>query len=289
MNSIIETMLERYHPITNNDRENAIKEILQEITLAGLSRSDFFKHAGFYGGTCLRIFYGLNRFSEDLDFALLKKDRSFKIEKYLPYIKKELNSYGIDIAISEKKNNDDAEIKSAFLKENTHTLMMNFFPNNEEAKKVIKNQNITIKIEIDSDNPSGGTTEFKFRYIPSPYEIQVFDEASLFAGKIHAVICRERKKYIKGRDFYDYLFYIGKGSKFNLRYLENKLKNTGGIIKENETLTLEKVKDLLMDRFNSIDFSLAIDDVKNFLNDKESLKLWKKELFISTLEHLSCD
>ena len=145
MNSVIETMLNKYNPQNNASRENAIKEVIQEIALAGLSRGGFFEKAAFYGGTCLRIFHGLNRFSEDLDFALLEKDPDFQLEKYFPALTKEFQSYGIGINIESKKKEDDADVKSAFIKGNTLMLMMAFFPKSEDAKNVIPNQKIKIK------------------------------------------------------------------------------------------------------------------------------------------------
>ena len=286
MNSVIETMLAKYDPQNNKERENAIKEIIQEIALAGLSRGGFFEKAAFYGGTCLRIFHGLNRFSEDLDFALLKKDSSFKLDDYFPALKKEFQSYGIDMSIELKNKDEEVEVQSAFLKGNTLMLMMSFFPKSEDAKKVVSNQKIKIKFEIDTDNPSGGITEFRYKMLPAPYEVRIFDEATLFAGKIHAILCRNYRYHVKGRDFYDYLFYIGKGSKFNLKYLENKLKNTGGVIGNDESLTLDRVKELLKAKFESVDYESAKEDVSNFISDKDSLKLWKSELFISTLSGL---
>ena len=285
MNNVIETMLWKYNPQNNEERENAIKEIIQEIALAGLSRGGFFEKAAFYGGTCLRIFYGLNRFSEDLDFALLKKDPSFKLTDYFPALKKEFNSYGIEINVEDKAKTSNSEIQSAFIKGNTLILMMSFFPKNEDARKIISNQMIKIKFEVDTENPEGGKTEKRFRMLPAPYEVKIFDESTLFAGKIHAIICRNYKSHVKGRDYYDYLFYIGKGSRFNLTYLESKLKNTGAIA-QNEKLTLEKVKEMLKTRFETIDYASAKDDVSNFVSDKNILKLWKKELFISTLNDL---
>ena len=284
MNSDIETMLARYNPKNNKERENAIKEILQEIALAGLSRGGFFNKAAFYGGTCLRIFHNLNRFSEDLDFALLDNDSSFKLEDYFPSLKKEFLSYGIEINIEAKKK--EGEVQSAFLKGNTLMLMMTFFPKDEEVKRIVDNQRMKIKFEIDTDNPLGGITEYKYRMRPSPYEIQIFDESTLFAGKIHAILCRDYQRHVKGRDYYDYLFYIGKGAKINLPYLENKLKNTGGIIRDDEILTLDRVKELLEDKFSNVDYESAKEDVSNFIENKESLNIWKKELFLSTVESL---
>ena len=288
MNNAIEAMLAKYNPQNNNERENAIKEIIQEIALAGLSRGGFFKKAAFYGGTCLRIFHGLNRFSEDLDFALVEKDPNFKLDVFFPSLEKEFQSYGIEMIIERKKKEDEEEVQSAFLKGNTLTLMMSFSPKSDDAKKVVSNQKIKIKFEIDTDNPEGGITEYRYKMLPAPYEIQIFDEATLFAGKIHAILCRNYKNHVKGRDYYDYLFYIGKGSKFNLKYLENKLKNTGSKIDENDSLTLDKVKALLKERFLTTDYKSAKEDVSNFIMDKESVSIWKKELFLATLDELNC-
>ena len=164
--------------------------------------------------------------------------------------------------------------------------MMAFYPKSEDARRVISNQRIKIKFEIDTDNPPGGNTVFKYRMLPAPYEVQVFDEATLFAGKIHAVLCREYKSRVKGRDYYDYLFYIGKGVPFNLTYLENKLKNTGAI-NEDTVLTLETVKQMLAEKFNTVDYSSAKEDVSNFLEDKESLHIWKPALFLASLDELT--
>lgn len=289
MNSVIEAMLSKYNPQNNQERENAIKEIIQEIALAGLSRGGFFEKAAFYGGTCLRIFHGLNRFSEDLDFALLDKDPNFKLDDYFPALQKEFQSYGLEMSIEHKKKDEDANVQSAFLKGNTLMLMMSFFPKSEDAKRVISSQKIKIKFEIDTDNPSGGTTEFRYKMLPAPYEVRIFDESTLFAGKIHAVLCREYKHHVKGRDYYDYLFYIGKGSAFNLKYLESKLKNTGGIIGDNETLTLEKVKELLKAKFESVNYESAKEDVSNFITDQNSFKFWGEDLFISTISDLKAD
>ena len=288
MNSVIETMLGKYNPKNNEERESAAKEIIQEIALAGLSRGGFFEKAAFYGGTCLRIFYGLNRFSEGLDFALLEKDPDFRLSDYFPSLEREFASYGIEIRAEEKKKDFDSDVRSAFLKGNTLALMMTFFPKSEDARKIISNQKMKIKFEVDTDNPKGGRTETKFRLLPAPYQVRVFGESTLFAGKIHAIICRNYKNHVKGRDYYDYLFYIGKGSAFNLEYLENKLKSTEAIA-QNEKLTLGKVKEMLKARFETVDYESAKEDVSNFINDKSGLSLWKKELFLVTLNELKAN
>ncbi len=288
MNSAIEAMLGKYQPKNDRERENVAKEIIQEIALAGCSRGGFFEKAAFYGGTCLRIFYGLNRFSEDLDFALIENDPEFRLSDYFPALEREFASYGIEIFVEEKKKASESGVQSAFLKSNARTLMMTFFPKSEDARKIISNQKLKIKFEVDTANPGGGRTETKFRLLPSPYEVRVFDESTLFAGKIHAILCRNYKERVKGRDYYDYLFYAGKGSSFNLCYLESKLKNTG-IIAQNETLTLEMTKQMLEARFNAVDYERAKEDVLNFLSNQSEIAFWKKELFLSTLSALKAD
>ena len=288
MNSAIESMIDRYDPKNNAERENAVKEIIQEIALAGLSRGGLFEKAVFYGGTCLRMFHGLNRFSEDLDFALLEKGSTFRLDEYFPALKKEFISYGIDVEIEAKRIDEDAAVQSAFLKGNTLMLFVSFFPKSDEARRVISNQKIRIKFEIDTDNPEGGKTEYRYRMLPAPYEVRIFDEPTLFAGKIHAILCREYRDRVKGRDYYDYLFYIGKGASFNLEYLENKMKNSGRIEAET-TLSLEEVKQMLKSRFSAVNYDAAKADVSNFIDDTYNLNLWKKELFISTLDYLNID
>lgn len=230
----------------------------------------------------------MNRFSESLDFALLGKIPDFKLSDYFPALEKEFASYGIEIHVEEKKKTADSEVRSDFQKGNTLALMITFFPKNEDAKKIISNQKTKIKFEVDTDNPDGGRTETKFRLLPAPYEAKVFDESTLFAGKLHAILCRNYKNHVKGRDYYDYLFNIQKGSTFNLEYLANKLKNTGAIPKS-DTLTLQRTKEMLKARFETVDYESAKEDVSNFIDDKRGLNLWKKELFLATLDDLKAD
>ena len=285
MNSAIEMMLNRYVIQNNTDRENAVKEILQEIALAGLSRGGFFDKAAFYGGTCLRIFHGLDRFSEDLDFALLEREPSFQLETFFPSLQKEFTSYGIDLDIEAKHKNTETNVQSAFLKGDTLTLLVSFFPAGEDARKVFSGRKTKIKFEIDTDNPAGGKTEYAYRLLPSPYEIRIFDEPTLFSGKIHALLCREYAHRVKGRDYYDYLFYIGKGTGINLPYLENKLKDSGKLMEETR-LDMDLLKRLLTDRFRTVDLASAKEDVLPFVPAGYRLELWKPEFFLSTVNSL---
>ena len=282
MDNVIKALIQNYNPKNDNQAKQALREVMQEIVLAGLSRSDFFEKAAFYGGTCLRIFHGLNRFSEDLDFACISKDR-ISIEEYFSYIKNEFLSFGIDVNLRVKKKEEQG-VQSAFIDSNTQILLLEAF-SSDLSKNVIDNEKIKIKIEIDLDNPDGGTFERKYKMIPSPYQVTIFDESSLFAGKIHAIICRNYKNRAKGRDYYDYLFYVSKGSSINIKYLENKLKNSGKL-SSSDILTLDKIKDLLRNRFLETNYELAVKDTINFVESNYDFSNWNKDFFISTLDYL---
>ena len=278
MNTSIEEMLKKYDANSPEEKKNAIKEIMQEIILCGLSRSGFFNKAAFYGGTALRIFYGLDRFSEDLDFSLMTPDPEFDLSEYFPMLKKELAAYGLNVEITEKEKNADSAIKSAFLKGNTKEHMLIFYPNEGVENSVPANEVIRIKFEIDIDPPQYASFEHKFRLLPSPYEINMYDLPSLFAGKIHAVLCRGWKNRIKGRDLYDYVFYLSKGASINLDHLKARLVDSH-VLSESDSFDIDILQKMLCDRFDLIDYASAKDDVKNFIKNKGQLDIWGPEFF----------
>lgn len=283
-NRIIEQMLAAYDLNSYYDKKNAMKEVMQEIVLCGLSRSGFFKSAAFYGGTALRIFYGLDRFSEDLDFSLVKKEETFDLEKYFAVLKREVNAFGLNVTISEKEKVKETDIQSAFVKGNTREHLMLFY-DRELAETVSANEMIKIKFEVDTNPPPYAGYERKYRLLPSPYEVNIYDEPSLFAGKIHAVICRGWKNRVKGRDLYDYVFYLGRGSKVNLPHLAARLKDSGYINPESGC-SLTDVKGMLCEKFQNIDYEQAKQDVVPFIRDHTSLALWSADFFMQITELL---
>ncbi|WP_456080034.1 nucleotidyl transferase AbiEii/AbiGii toxin family protein [Mogibacterium diversum] len=241
MKNVIEQMLAKYELNSDYDRVNALKEIIQEITLSGLSRGGFFKKAAFYGGTALRVFYGLDRFSEDLDFSLIEKDEKFDLSKWFAAIENEAAAYGLKLSVEQKVKTTDSAIKSAFLKGNTREHLLIFYDDSGMVNYFHGNELIKIKFEIDTDPPKGAFFEKKYRLLPAPYEVNIYDEASLFAGKIHAVICRKWKNRIKGRDLYDYVFYLGRETKVNMTHLRARLIESGAI-GENEVCEINDIK-----------------------------------------------
>ena len=266
MSVLIEQMLKSYDVENIYDRKNAMKEIMQEIVLCGLSRAGFFKEATFYGGTALRIFYGLDRFSEDLDFSLVNTNLNFDLKDYFPVLEKEVRAFGLNVEIMEKDKAKESTIRSAFLKGNTKEHLLLFYADEQAVGSVAKNEAVKIKFEV-------------------PYELCLYDMPSLFAGKIHAVICRAWKNRIKGRDLYDYVFYLSKGTAFNQRHLRARLIDSG-YIAEDEECSLDEIRIILRERFDKIDFSQARKDVEPFIRDTSVLDIWSTEFFKQITEGL---
>ena len=285
MNTVIEEMLKSYQVDNIYDRKNAMKEIMQEIVLCGLSRAGFFKEAAFYGGTALRIFYGLDRFSEDLDFSLEQINLDFDLCSYFPVLEKEVKAFGLNVEIQEKQKTKDSNIRSAFLKGNTKEHLLLFYADERVVGSVAKNEVVKIKFEVDTNPPAFATYEHKYRLLPVPYEIRLYDMPSLFAGKIHAVICRGWQSRIKGRDLYDYIFYLSKAVTVNQKHLRARLIDSG-YISENQECTLEEIKMMLKNRFDSIDFLQARKDVEPFIRDTSVLYIWNSEFFKQITEGL---
>lgn len=286
MNNIAEQMLAQHRSETLGDKKNSIKEVVQEIILCGLSRAGFFQTAAFYGGTALRIFHGLDRFSEDLDFSLMAPDSDFRLDQYLPALEKELGAYGFRFKAEARKKTIDSDIQSAFVKGNTREHILLCYADERLARSVVGSEQIKVKFEVDTMPPPYAEFERQFRLLPIPYEINLYDMPSLFAGKLHAVICRAWKSRIKGRDLYDYVFYLAKGTQVNLKHLNARLTDSG-FEGAREDMTLDEIKEILYRRFESIDYAQAKRDVLPFVRNPASLEVWSKEFFQSITSNLS--
>lgn len=289
MNNIILDMLESYKCESCDDYENALKEIMQEIALLGLWRAKFFEHALFYGGTALRILYKLPRFSEDLDFSLLSRKDDFDLVPYYQAIKAELESFGFKVEITPKKKNIESQIESAFIKASTKIHLMKVSVPQEISTKVQVNQVLKIKVELDTRPPGDFEIEVKDLLRPIPFQVKTMPMHDLFAGKCHACLARGWKGRVKGRDFYDYLWYLRKKVSVNVRHLQARLMQSGhwDLATDGE-LTLEKVKKLFVKKFEGLDMVKAKADVFVYLDERErqALELWSKDFFIGSLRNL---
>lgn len=278
MASVIESMLAKYECKNVADHRNALKEIVQEVALCGLARGGFFDKAAFYGGTALRIFYGLDRFSEDMDFSLCKEDDNFKLSRYFGILEEELHSVGLEMSVESKAKTQTTSVQSAFLKGNTLRHLLKVVPAKNTPLQVPNNEVLKIKFEIDTNPPELANYETKYRLLPSPFAVKLYDKPSLFAGKLHALLCRNWKKRVKGRDFYDFLWYVSNDTAVNLPHLQKRMEQTGhwGV---KESLTAAKLKDLLKIRFRSVNFDDAKRDVQAFIANSSKLNLWSADFF----------
>ena len=278
----IEQIIKSYNPSTIDETNAIVREVVQSIILVGLSRSGFFTKASFYGGTALRIFYGLNRYSEDLDFTLNDVDPNFSIEPYINKIKEVALSYGLDLEIVTKIK---TPIERAFAKLNTYHTFISLKLNDSFVSSLHKDEVLKVKFEIDCHPSLGFNTESKWLDIPEFAQIVVLDEPSLFAGKLHAILCRNYKNTVKGRDYYDFLFYIQKRVKPNLSYLRNKLVETGKISKS-ESFDICVLRNMLKEQFKNVDFSQVKTDAARFVFKNEDLSFYTKELFIQMVDRI---
>lgn len=280
MNSIIESLLNDDKNLPLHLKEYRIKEIIQELTLYILSKTDFFNHAAFYGGTALRIFYKLDRFSEDLDFSLKSKNQNFKIEKYLETLENEFKGLGLSFNIELKEKSVESNIMSAFLKANTKNLILTFYNSNESVsdKQISK-----IKLEIDTYPSEYADFESKYLLKPLPFELSIYDLPSLFAGKIHAILCRLWKDRVKGRDLYDYVFYLSNNAKPNLKHLKARLVDSE-FINENDPFDEIILKNTLVNHFKTMDIESAKKDVAPFIINNDKIDIWSNDFFVKITE-----
>jgi predicted nucleotidyltransferase component of viral defense system len=280
---MIQEWIEGYSPKNEEEIVSALREIMQEVALAGLSRTDFFEKAAFYGGTALRIFYGLDRFSEDLDFSLHESNPDFSLEPYFPAILDEFESLGIKVSIKEKDKTKKSSVDSAFLK--TETIWKEIVLEDLIKQTGVKsNKSIKIKIEVDRNPPLGFNTEEKLLIRPFSFYVNCFSRSSLFAGKLHALLYRNWKVRVKGRDWYDLEWYIKKGVPLNVEHFLSRAKDTGDWVAE--LITPDQILELLKKKIASVSFPNIKEDVVRFIKDDKVLAIWSPVYFIDLIEKI---
>ena len=268
-NEIFDNMLSRYDLTTEQQKRNAIFEVNQQIILAGLYAGGFFESAAFYGGTCLRIFHGLQRFSEDMDFSLLAPDENFDFSKYFQPIVDAFALVGREVEITKKDKKSFGKVESAFLKDNTNVYDVTF-----QTEKSIK-----IKIEVDTNPPLNFTTEQKLLLQPHSFMTRCFTLPDLFAGKMHALVYRAWKNRVKGRDWYDFEWYVRNGVALDFAHLAERCKQFNG-----EDITPESFKDKLIERLSTADIKQVKEDVLPFVRNPKELDLWSNDYFVQLAE-----
>jgi predicted nucleotidyltransferase component of viral defense system len=281
MNDLVKARLKSYNSKTSPQEKDALREIIQEITLLGLWRGKFFEHAAFYGGIALRILYQLDRFSEDLDFTALSKTDGNVLSGYIHAVESELQAYGFDVKVERKLKSAEATTDSAFVKADTELHLLAI----DSIFQGQKGETLKVKFEIDTDPAKGFTTEAKPFFWPQVFSVLTCDLPSLFAGKLHATFCRRRVNNIKGRDWYDFLWYVARGIKPNYLYLENKLRQSGNWSVSSE-FTPDAFKEWAKDQLTNFDVEGAKNDIRRFIKDPRSLDGWSKDAFRAAIDRL---
>jgi predicted nucleotidyltransferase component of viral defense system len=278
MNEAVARMLERYDNHSLEDHLQALREILQEIALLGLWRSKFFDKAAFYGGTALRILYGLDRFSEDMDFSLLTPMDDFDLSAYTTALQKELAAFGFDVRIHQRDKSAESAVQSAFLKDNTLNQLLVIETSEELLKTVHRGQILKIKLEIDTDPPPEFETHTRYLLQPIPFAVRTYTLPDLFAGKMHAILCRRWKNRVKGRDWYDLVWYAANHPQLHLAHLEQRMRQSGHW-KDRQQLTPELFKQLLSQAVDKLVVDQARKEVEAFIRDQKSLAIWSQAFF----------
>lgn len=277
---IIEDRMRSYSLKTKQDEEQALKEICQEIALSALSRSNFFKIGAFQGGTCLRILHGLKRFSEDLDFILRLPSTDFTWKYYSNAIEEEFAAFGLNVEIMDRSESP-GQVKRAFLKEDSFGQVLVL----KHKRAISDKQKLLIKLEIDTNPPSGSEFETQYLDFPFPFSIVCQDLPSLFASKCHALLCRP---YTKGRDWYDFLWYIKNRTMVNYLHLKYALEQTGPYQNKPLEINKEWLRLELEKKILTINWDNAKQDIEPFLflEEKRALSEWSAPLFLSMLKKL---
>jgi len=269
MNSaIFDKMLSRYQIATKDDLTNATHEVMQEIALAGFYKAGFFDRAAFYGGACLRIFYGMQRFSEDMDFSLLQADENFALENFFEAIIAEFKALGKEVVIQKKAKTPQRNVESAFLKEKTEIYNLQF-----ATEKRIK-----IKIEVDTQPPSGFVTEYKLLMLPFSFMTRCYSLPDLFAGKMHAFLFRNWQNRVKGRDWYDFEWYVRNNITLNFNHLQKRAEQINAL--NERDFTLDIFKKMLKERIEKTNIEAVKNDVRPFLKNPQEMEIWSTEYFL---------
>jgi hypothetical protein len=280
---MIKQWLEEYHPKTHSEAEQALREIMQEIALAGMQRSGFFEKAAFYGDTALRKFHGLERYSEDLYFSLLEINPDFTLLPYMDGINNEFNAAGMQVSVKGKSKTFNADIDSAFLKSETswkELILEKIIP----QAGLTKIPEVKIKLEVDTSPPGGFNTEEKLLLRPFSFYVKCFTLPDLFAGKMHALLFRKWKTRVRGRDWYDMEWFIKKGIPLHLDHLANRARDSGDRSRKN--MTRNDFMKLLHAKIEVVSFNRIREDIIRFIPDEKALDIWSARYFTDLSEKI---
>lgn len=282
MNTPLDDLLGRYNLSSVEDARLALRETAQRIALLGLWRGKFFEHAAFYGGTAFRIIHNSPRFSEDMDFSLLAPVADFSLQRYVGFLETELAAFGFEVKFEPRERYGDSRIDGAFLKMNTRQGLMSLGVPDSVVARNERNRLLKIKVEVDTDPPPGFGTQTSFVSVPQAFAVRSYDLPSMFAGKVHAALARAWQGRVKGRDWFDLVWLVGRGVAVSMQHLRARLVQTGQL-RADEVFGPEQARERLRSRIQSLDFTAARQDVEPFIKDTAQLEVWGPELFLDVV------
>ncbi len=287
MHEAIRSMLERHECRSRDDYVNALREILQDLALLGLWRSKFFEHAAFYGGTALRLLHRLDRYSEDLAFSLLKPDVSFSLRGYGEGLRREISSFGFHVEFESRRKRPASAIESAFLKTNTYKQLIVIETGQELIRDLHPAKNLKIRLEVDTDPPAGFETETQYVLQPIPFSVRAYRLPDLFAVKLHAILCRKWKTRVKGRDWYDLVWYVSRHPEVRISHLESRMRQSGDY-QGDQPLTPGRLQHLLLKAVDDLNVERARREVAPFISDRRALEVWSRDFFRQIIKRVVC-
>ncbi|MDR1644764.1 MAG: nucleotidyl transferase AbiEii/AbiGii toxin family protein [Tannerellaceae bacterium] len=273
-NPVFESMLSHYEVATKEERQNATHEVMQQIALAGLYRSGFFNRAAFYGGACLRFFHGSPQFSEDLDFSLLQADEYFCLENYFDAITTEFRAFGLDITIARKEKKTQTLAEPALGKDTTEIYILQF----------TTERNVKIKIKVDTQPPAGFTAEYKLLMLPFSFMVRCYALSDSYARQMHAFLFRECENRVKGRDWYDFEWYVRNNIALNFEYLQQKMEQLNAIAPHD--FSVEHFKSRLKERILNTNMNAMKNDVCPFLKNPAEIDIWSCDYFLQLVDRI---
>ena len=285
MQEAIVRMLARYESRTLDDATRALREIIQEVALLGLWRAKFFEKAAFYGGTALRILHGLDRYSEDLDFSLLEPSSGFDLGRYTASLQEEVQAFGFDVRVDLIDKAVQTPVQSAFLKANTRNELLVIETPQEIAQKAPRGQVLKVKLEVDTDPPGGFATQTRYLLHPIPFPVRAYTLPDLFAGKMHAVLCRRWRNRFLGRDWYDFVWFAANHPQLHLAHLELRMRQTGHW-SDRAPFSGESFRAALHEAIARLDVEQARREVAPFVRERENLAVWSREFFRDVVDRI---
>jgi predicted nucleotidyltransferase component of viral defense system len=269
--NMFDALVDAYDAKNSAAHQNAVREVMQQIALAGLNRGGFFEHAAFDGGTSLKIFYGLDRFSEDMDFSLLSPSETFSLSPFFDALIAEFKIVGREVRITEKQKTTVTSINSAFLKDNTRVFDL-------QGRQL---SNTKIKIEVDTNPPLGFDTEYKLLMQPYSFMTRCYTLPSSFAGKMSALLFRAWRNRIKGRDWYDFEWYVRGGVAMDLTHYNMRACQNGNA---DAFVTVNQFRELVREKIQTVDIEKIKEDVMPFVDDATKLNIWSREYFLQVAD-----